>query len=402
MTTATTCRNWTGHALLSYGFRPFFLFSGIWAAFAMGFWLVLLAGADPLPIAFAPVDWHAHAVLFGYLSAVIAGFLLTAVPNWTRRLPVTGWPLAALVGVWMTGRVAVLVGGAWPAGLVAMLDLAFPVALIAFLAREIIAGRNWRNLPVLALMALFASANTLFHWEASQGPAHDGYGLRLGLASVLMLIALIGGRIVPSFTRNWLASRQAAPLPVPFNRADGGVMVLTAVALLAFVIAPHDRATAALCLAAGVATLWRLSRWQGQQTGAEPLVWVLHAAYAMLALGFVAVGVAALDLMAQSSARHVWLAGAIGLMTLAVMTRASLGNAGLPLTASRAVAALYIALIGATGARLLAGIWPGEAWLLHISAVLWIGAFGGFSILYWPLLTRAKHAPKAVSSARPA
>ncbi|MCC5984304.1 MAG: NnrS family protein [Rhodobacteraceae bacterium] len=401
-TTARQSRAWTGPALLSYGFRPFFLFSGIWAAFAMVIWILLLAGGDLLPIAFAPVDWHVHALVFGYLSAVIAGFLLTAVPNWTGRLPVVGWPLAGLVVLWLLGRLAVLIGGGWPAWLVAALDLALPVALIGFLAREIITGRNWRNLPVLGLMALFAVANGLFHLEAAQGPAQDGYGLRLGLAAVLMLIALIGGRIVPSFTRNWLAKRTATPLPVAFNRADGAVLGLTGGALLAFVIAPHGVVTAALCLAAGMANLWRVARWQGWKTGPEPLVWVLHAAYALLALGFLTVGASALDLMPQSGARHVWLAGAIGLMTLAVMTRASLGHAGLPLTASRAVAALYLALIGATLARLLAGLFPAEVWLMHLSAALWILAFGGFALIYWPILTRPKRAARPASRTQPA
>ncbi len=402
MTTATASRNWTGPALLSYGFRPFFLLSGIWAAFAMVYWLMLLAGGAPLPIALAPMDWHVHAFLFGYLSAVIAGFLLTAVPNWTGRLPVVGWPLAGLVGLWVLGRVASLFGASWPAAGFAAADLALPLALIAFLSREIITGRNWRNLPVLGLMALFALANAVFHVEAAHGAAHDGYGLRLGLAAVLMLIALIGGRIIPSFTRNFLAKRQAARLPEAFNRADGAVLGLTSAALLAFVTLPYSGLTAALCLAAGGANVWRLSRWQGHQTTAEPLVWVLHAAYATLALGFLAIGAAALDLMPQSGARHVWLAGAIGLMTLAVMTRASLGHAGLPLSASRPVAALYLALIGATAARLLAGLWPGEIWLLHLSAALWIVAFGGFAILYWPILTRPGRAPKAISATRPA
>ncbi len=393
-TTARQSRDWVGPALLSYGFRPFFLFSGLWAAFAMVLWVLLLIGREPVAVAFSPTDWHAHAFIFGYVSAVIAGFLLTAVPNWTGRLPIVGWPLARMAGLWVLGRLAALFGQSWSAWIVAALDLALPIVLTAFLAREIITGRNWRNLPVLGLLALFALANGLFHIEAAQGSAQDGYGLRLGLAAVIMLIALIGGRIVPSFTRNWLAKRQVSRLPVAFNRADGVVLGLTGLALLAFVFAPYGSITASLCLAAGLANLWRVARWQGWQTRPEPLVWVLHAAYVLLALGFLCVGATALDLMPQSGARHVWLAGAIGLMTLAVMTRASLGHAGLPLTANRPVAALYLALIGAAFVRLLAGLWPGEIWLMHLSAALWIAAFGGFSLIYWPILTRPKRAPK--------
>lgn len=395
---ARAMRNWNGPAVLSYGFRPFFLAAGLWAALAMGLWLALLAGHDFLPLAFAAVDWHVHAFVFGYLSAVIAGFLLTAVPNWTGRLPVVGWPLAGLFGLWILGRAAVLAGAGLPAWSVALADLALPLALVGFLAREIIIGRNWRNLPVLGLLMTFAIANGLFHVEAAVGAAQDGYGLRLGLAAVLMLIALVGGRIVPSFTRNWLVQRQSERLPVPFNRADGMVLALTGLTLLGFVLAPQGIGTALLCLAAGLAHLGRLGRWQGARTGAEPLVWVLHVAYALLALGFLAVGAAAFDLIAQSGARHLWLTGAIGLMTLAVMTRASLGHAGLPLRATRLVAALYVLLVMATVARLGAGLWPGAPWLMHLSAIMWIAAFGGFSILYWPILTGPRIAPRQASA----
>ncbi|MCC5988892.1 MAG: NnrS family protein [Pararhodobacter sp.] len=388
---AEAMRRWQGPAILSYGFRPFFLFAGLWAALAMALWLAMLAGWPSLPLAFVATDWHAHSLVFGYVSAVIAGFLLTAVPNWTGRLPVVGWPLAGLAGLWLLGRAVTLLGGGLPAMAVMLADLAMPLALLGFLGREIVAGRNWRNLPVLGLLSLFALANALFHLEAAAGLlAHDGYGLRLGLATVLMLIALIGGRIVPSFSRNWLARRPGARLPMPFNRADGAVLALTGVALVAFVLAPSGAASAALLATAGLANLWRMARWHGWQSGPEPLLWVLHLAYAMLALGFLAVALAALGMLTPSAARHVWLAGAIGLMTLAVMTRASLGHAGLPLQAGRAITALYLALTSATLARLAAGIWPAEFWLMHLSAALWIGAFGGFVLTFWTILTRPR------------
>lgn len=396
---ASAVRDWRGPAMLSYGFRPFFLLAGLWATATMGLWLALLTGRAPFATAFSAIDWHAHSFVFGYLSAVIAGFLLTAVPNWTGRLPVVGWPLAGLVGLWLLGRGAVLLGAGWPAWLVMLADLALPVALIGFLTHEIIAGRNWRNLPILAILGLFALANGVFHLEARSAPAQDGYGLRLGLAAVILLIVLVGGRIVPSFTRNWLAGRNSHQLPVPFNRHDMAITALSAVALIGFVLTPDGPAAAALCIAAGAANLWRLARWQGWQTASEPLLWVLHMAYAMLALGFIAVGLAAADLIAHSGARHVWLAGAIGLMTLAVMTRASLGHAGRPLTAGPGVTMLYLALAGATLLRFLAGLWPGEMWLMHMSAALWIMAFGGFSVLYWPILTRPRVTPRQPSRA---
>ncbi len=381
--------------ILSFGFRPFFLLAGVWAAGAMAVWVAMLGGRDVLPTAFDPISWHAHEFLFGYLGAVMAGFLLTAVPNWTGSLPVIGWPLAGLAGLWVLGRFAIAVSIHLPPLVTALADLALPLALAAFLLREIAAGRNWRNLPVLTLLVFFLVANALFHVEAARGgfPAQD-LGLRLGLAVAVMLISLIGGRIVPSFTRNWLAQRNATRLPTPFGRADGGVLALTALALAAFVAAPMTLLTAALAGLAGMSHLWRLARWQGRQTGGEALVWVLHAGYAFVPLGFLAVACAATGYLPLSTAVHVWLAGAVGLMSLAVMTRASLGHAGLPLRAGPAVTAIYLAMIVAVAARLAAGIWPAAEALLHLAAASWTAAFGGFVLIYWPILTKPRVATK--------
>lgn len=398
---AKRMRDWRGPAILSYGFRPFFLLAGLWAAAAMVVWVLVLAGRIVLPGPFGPVDWHAHEFLFGYTGAVIAGFVLTAVPNWTGRLPVTGWPLAALVALWISGRVAMVSPLDWR--LVMLVDLSMIAALLAVILREILAGRNWRNLPVAGLVALFGAANALFHVEAAAGAhAADGYGLRGGLAAALMLIALIGGRIIPSFTRNWLAARGAVRLPTAFGRADAAVLWLTALALAGFVGWPGPIPTTVLCPLAGLAHLWRLSRWCGMATRAEPLVWVLHLAYAMLAAGFLAEAAAGLDLLPVAAARHVWLAGAIGLMTLAVMSRASLGHTGRPLHAGKGLAACYIALVLSVAARLAAGVWPLAPSLLHLSAAFWILGFGGYACLFWPVLTGPRVARKPVSGTRPA
>ncbi|MDZ4137105.1 MAG: NnrS family protein [Paracoccaceae bacterium] len=399
-TTSARMRAWSGTAILSFGFRPFFLMASIWAALAMMVWVVMLTGRDVLPTAFDPVGWHAHELLFGYLGAVIAGFLLTAVPNWTGSLPLIGWPLAGLSGLWVLGRVAVAVsGGLAPLG-TALADLAFSLALTGFLAREIIAGRNWKNLPVLALLAGWTLANGLFHWEAARGgsPA-QGTGLRIGLAIAVMLISLIGGRIVPSFTRNWLVQRKATRLPVPFGRADGAVLALTIAALALWSLWPDRMATAVACGLAGLAHLWRLSRWQGVRTGGEALVWVLHAGYAFVPLGFLAIAAGRFVPGLGPAAQHVWMAGAVGLMTLAVMTRASLGHAGRPLHATGATTALYLALIVAVLARLLAGFMPGQGWPLHLAAGAWILAFGGFAVLYWPILARPRKAARTANRA---
>ncbi|MDP4032876.1 MAG: NnrS family protein [Pseudorhodobacter sp.] len=396
-TTAEQMRAWTGPTILSFGFRPFFLLAGIWAALAMGLWIMMLSGKDILPTAFDPVSWHAHEFLFGYLGAVLAGFLLTAVPNWTGRLPIVGWPLAGLVALWLAGRAAVAVSDPAPA-LAMLVDLAFGLALALVIGREIIAGRNWHNLPVLGLISVFILANALFHLETLRGGyAAGSAALRLGLAGAVMLISLIGGRIIPSFTRNWLVQQGSPARPVPFATADKLVLGLSLVALALWVPWPDHAATGAACAVAGLAHLWRLSRWSGRHTGTEPLVWVLHVGYSFVPLGFLLLGAASFGLLPRAAAQHMWMAGAIGLMTLAVMTRASLGHAGRPLRATPAITALYLVLIASVLARLGYGLWPGATWLAYLAATLWIAAFAGFAGVYWPILARPRLARKRVS-----
>ncbi|MBU4529464.1 NnrS family protein [Hoeflea sp.] len=400
-TTAEQMRAWQGPAILSFGFRPFFLLGAAWAAIAMVVWVMMLSGNSPLLTAFDPVAWHAHELLFGYLGAVLAGFLLTAVPNWTGGLPVTGWPLAGLVALWLIGRIAVAVSAALPPYAAMALDLALPVALAGVLLREIIVGRNWRNLPVLSLLAIWMLANAGFHIQAL-GDGLPAYGaeLRLGLLAAIMLISLIGGRIVPSFTRNWLVQQKATRFPAIAGRTDKIILLATAIALAAWVAAPEHAATAALCGLAGLGQTYRLFGWQGRQTSAEPLVWVLHVAYAFVPLGFFAIAGAALLDYPTAAAQHVWMAGGIGLMTLAVMSRASLGHAGRPLKATPAITALYVALIVSVAARFMAGLAPGEDWPLHLAAGAWILAFGGFAVIYFPILARPKLARKAPSGGK--
>lgn len=399
-TSSDKMRAWQGPAILSFGFRPFFLFGALWAALAMVLWMLMLTGSLELPTRFDPVSWHAHEFLFGYLGAVLAGFLLTAVPNWTGRLPIVGWPLAGLVALWGVGRVAVAVSAWLPWWAAMALDLAFPLALAAVLAREIVAGRNWKNLTVLALVLSLSLANALFHIDAAQGgfPA-GGIGLRLGLGGAVLLISLIGGRIVPSFTRNWLAQRRNPALPVPSGQADSLVVLVTLAVLAVWVVWPWQPVTAGLCLLAGAAQLWRLSRWSGRHTGAESLVWVLHAGYLFVPLGFLAVAAGWFLPGMGPAAQHVWMAGAVGLMTLAVMTRASLGHAARPLHATRPITAIYGALILSVLARFLSGAFPAEIWLLHGAATAWIVAFAGFAVIYWPILAYPKQAPRRPSKA---
>lgn len=392
-TSAQQIRAWNGPQILGYGFRPFFLGAALYAAFAMVAWIGALTGAWTIPSAFGPVEWHVHEFPWGYLSAVVAGFMLTAVPNWTGRLPIVGVPLAVLWSSWLMGRIAVFFSAGWPPVLTAALDLSFLVFLIAVLAREIIAGRNWHNLKVLVMVGLLLAGNATYHVEMMRGGmAHDSFGLRIGLASAVLLIAVIGGRIIPSFTRNWLVRRAPGALPMPFDGDDKVIIAVTALALLLWIAMPHALTTAIAMLAAGIANLWRLSRWAGWRSLAEPLVCILHLAYLFLPLGFIAMAAATLfpDAVPHSAGLHTWTVGAIVLMTLAVMTRASLGHSGMPLHADRRISGIYLLAAVAAVARVCAGLFPQADWLLHLAAASWVLAFLIFAVVYAPLFVRPR------------
>lgn len=385
---------WRRLAVLSLGFRPFFLGAALWATIAMCFWIAALVGWITIPSAFDPITWHAHEFLFGYLSAVVAGFLLTAVPGWTGRSPLVGWPLAGLVALWLLGRAAVCFSAHLDPVLVAIAALALMAVMIGVLAREIILGKNWRNAVVIALLLVLLIANAMFHWEFAQlGYAADSMGVRLGLGCAILLISIIGGRIVPSFTRNWLAKQQQDQLPSPFGLIDRITLLATAITIGLWVVLPEDGITGAMLIATGVLHLVRMARWRGLATWRESLVLVLHVGYACVPVGALALGASMLlpDVIPQRTAQHIWMAGAIGLMTMAVMTRATLGHTGRPLKAGPLTIAIYLSLIGAVVLRILAGILPDEALTLHAaSGVLWIGAFGGFVLVFGPMLLRAK------------
>lgn len=392
-TTAEQMRTWRGPAILSFGFRPFFFGAGVWAALAMALWVPMLSGGLTLPTAFDPVSWHAHEFLFGYLTAVIAGFLLTAVPNWTGRLPIVGWPLGALFALWLVGRVAVALSSYLPPLGVALADLAMPLVLAALIGREIVAGKNWRNLMVLAMLGVLALGNGIFHFEAARGDyAAQGYGLRIGLGAVIMMIAVIGGRIVPSFTRNWLVKRGPGRLTVPpMQRFDKVALLGLLAALMIWVVLPDHLFTGTLLALAGALHAIRLARWAGDRTLAEPLVAVLHLGYAFLPLGALALAaeILAPGLFGMAAAQHLWMAGAAGLMTLAVMTRATLGHTGQTLSAGPGTVGIYTALVVAVLARFAAGLWPAQASVPHmVAGTAWILAFAGFALIYGRLLLR--------------
>jgi len=374
-----------GLALFSAGFRPFFFLAAAWSAIAIPVWLCVYAGEVVLPSALAPNLWHVHEMIYGFAFAAIAGFLLTAIPNWTGRLPIRGTPLATLAALWLAGRVAVLASGVIGSIPAAAIDLAFPVAFVAVIARELIAGRNWRNLPMLVALTLLLCGSTLVHLEAMGLAPSASLGNRLGMATVLMLIALVGGRIVPSFTRNWLAkARPKGCLPAQAGKFDMAALLVTAAGLIAWVAVPDSAAAPWLALFAGIAVALRLSRWCGLATLREPLVFILHMGYGWLALGLLLLGFNGLHpVLPATAALHALTAGAIGTMTLAVMTRATLGHSGRALNAGPGTISIYALVTLAAVLRVGSPLAGAEALALTwVAGAAWSAAFGLFAILY--------------------
>ena len=377
-------------AFLSYGFRPFFFGASVYAAAAVPLWLWMhQTGAAPNG-PFAGAAWHAHEMIFGYLAAVMAGFILTAIPNWTGRLPLSGTPLAILFSLWIVGRIACSTVGAPVAAMV--LDLAFPTALCAAIWREVVAGRNWRNAPVAVLLTLFAGANLLHHIEGFR-PELAGSAVRLALGVAAVLIALIGGRIVLSFTRNWLVKQGDPKLPAKFGNIDKLAIAFAVAAMLAWNAAPYHAATGGLLVATGLLLLLRLARWRGIATLREPIVAVLHLGYLWLAASFLMLGFSLLrpGLLPESAALHALTAGAIATMTLAVMTRATRGHTGREIEADAATIAIYAAVNAGALLRVAAPLVTESQLALLAGGALWSAGFALFAIRYGPmLLTRRR------------
>lgn len=385
-----------GPALLSYGFRPFFLGAGVYAVLAMGLWIAALtSGWEVGGTTYGPLNWHAHEMVFGYTTAALAGFMLTAIPNWTGRLPVSGLPLLALVLLWLAGRLAMLVPEALGPYLAAVVEAAFVPALAAIAGREIISGRNWKNLKILIALTVLGAVNIAFHTLVLTG-GDPQYMFRAGISALVALIALVGGRIVPSFTRNWLNKAGASRVPAPFGSLDQAAVTVLVVALAAWTVFPETLPTALLATAAAVLQLWRVLRWRGHATLEEPLVAVLHVAYLFVPIGMAGVALAALGWLQAPSALHLLTVGAIGNMTLAVMTRATLGHTGRRLTASGWTSLAYLLVLVAAVIRPFAELLPDYYHLiLEVSAGAWILAFSVFSVEYGRMLVMPRVGARA-------
>ena len=379
--------------VLHDGWRVFFMAAGLYAVAAMALWLWHLAGGVDLPFGAGPIGWHAHEMIFGFATAALAGFFLTAVPNWTGAKAAPERFIALVAGLWLAGRLAVWFSGGLPAGLVAAVDLAFVPVLAAKLLTQLLKRPKPQNMMFLLLLTLVWLGNLLVHLDW-MGLADTGaQGLRGGLLAVCAMIAVLGGRVTPAFTRNaLLRADPAAAVPVSRARLDmAGIALAMLTAALAVIGAP-DALTGPVALGAGVVAALRLAGWRTARTLGDPIVWALHAGYGMLALGLAAWGLALMGVGPEIGALHILGVGAVGGMTLAVMSRASLGHAGLPLVAPGGVALGFALMPLAVLLRWAASRWPGSMYELGTlgAGLIWTLAFALYLVALWPVWTRPR------------
>ncbi len=381
------------HPFFRGGFRPFFFGGSAWALIALSLWICVLTGEISLPTALEPLAWHRHEMLFGFVGAVIGGFLLTAVPNWTGRLPIAGWPLGGLFALWLAARLALLFSALTGLWLAAILDVGVFLLLGLVAAREVLEANN-RNVPVVGMVLLFGLADLLDYLGASGAMPLPDLGWQLAIAIVVLLISLIGGRIIPSFTRNWMIKRgMKIGLPGQPDRFDKFAIAATAVAMLLWLTGPDETPIGLVVLAAAILQAVRWARWNGYRTFADPLVLILHVGYLWIPVGLALLGLSLSGLVPRSAAIHALTAGAMATMILAVMTRASLGHTARELKANAATMIIYLLVTAgallrvAASLRLIAydrgieaaGLAWGAAFLLFVLAyarVLWSPRLG--------------------------
>lgn len=364
-------RAYRGPVILASGHRPFFLAAGLFAALGLALWVAAMAGHLPMS-----ASWHGHEMVFGFAVAAIAGFLMAAVPKWTGGEAIQGGRLLLLLGLWLAGRIAMIADAApW-------LDLLFLPVFGAFILADIVRVRNIRNYPVPAMLFGLAALNLLYHFY---DPA---VALHAAIYLIAALIALIGGRIVPAFTQNALRLAQRRDIACTTPRWIDAVAVPSViVVVLAEIAAPRSALGGVAALVAGVVLLVRMAGWQTLRTRAMPIVWILHVGYLWVPVGFLLKAAADLgDWFPPTAALHALSAGAIGVMIMAVASRAALGHAGLPLRVSRWTILAYVLIIA--GALIRVAFPHLHAMLL--AGALWSLGYAIFSMVYWPVLTRPR------------
>ena len=375
-----------GFALWNLGFRPLYLLAGLFATLSIPVWMAQYAGWSGGHAIIAGPLWHAHEMLFGYALAVIVGFLFTAGRNWANQPTPSGATLAAIAALWVAARVLVLTPYALAA---AAADTAFALAAAAAIAVPFVRSGNRRNYFFIALLLGLGLANLAFHLGmAGVLDLPVQRGLQVGLDMVLFIMVVMSGRVIPMFTMNGIPGVVCVRVPWIERLAPAIVLVL----LAADVIGAPDRVVGPIASMAAAVHAARLGLWRPWLTLKKPIVWILHFAYAWIALALALRALAAYALVPASLATHALTVGAIGGLTLGMMTRTSLGHTGRPLETGRAELFCYIAIQLAALARVFLPLaLPSfHLYAIVVSGLLWSLAFGVFTIAYWPILWRPR------------
>ena len=384
--------------IFSNGFRPLFICTALSALALLCWWISYLYGYLPGPSSsFSPIAWHSHEMLFAFIGSAIGGFLLAAVAKWSGRTPVNGVPLMLLVACWILGRVAISFGAGFSPELILIADSSYWILLALLVGREILISRNYRNLKVVLILMLFILLNSLFHLGsfpqfAEELPELQSYAIRAALMLVCLLISLIGGRIIPAFTGNWLRQKQIRDnqqlplkLPAPFGAADIVAVIATILLAFSWTLFPEALGTAAIAVIASMLQLFRLARWNSLSIIREPMLLSLHIGYAWIGVGFLIIAVSVFsNAVPTSTAVHALSVGAMAGLILSVAARAALGHTNRLLKAGGLMTIAFWVINLAALTRVLASLYPTH--FLPVSAVLWLLAFLLFAIRYLPIL----------------
>ena len=374
-----------GFALWNLGFRPFYLLASIFSAISVPLWAAQVSGYLSYAHLRGPV-WHGHEMLFGYTVAVVAGFLLTAVRNWTGQPTPSGAPLMALAALWVCGRVLVLT----PFGMAAaVVNAAFPVAVALAIGMPLVRARNVRNYFFIGLLLFMGTLILAVHLALLERfDLSPRLGLQLALDMVLFIMVVMGGRVIPMFTNNGVPGTNATRHTLVEKCAIGAVILLFVADLLQW----PQSVIAVIALTGALVHGMRLVLWKTWRTLAVPLVWILHAAYAWIVLHLALRGLSALELMSGSYAIHALTTGAIGGMTLGMMTRTARGHTGRPLIADGFELTMFLLIQIAAVVRVFGSMAFPTLYLpsIQVSGVVWAAAFGLYAVRYWPVLTRPR------------
>ena len=380
--------------LLAHPFRPFFLLTGVYGVLVVLAWFCFLFAGLTLPLGWSPLQWHSHEMLYGLIPAAIAGFVLTAMCNWTGARPLQDGGLLALILLWLMGRLVMWLAGWLPAWLVALVDLAFLPVLAVYVTRILLHHGNRRNLILVAVLAMLFMGNLLMHIGFVSGdPGWLRIGQQQGLDLIMLLMVIIAGRIIPAFTANWLRNAGGDADRV-FRSPWTDRLAITGVVLLIPLgwWSGESTALGVVALLAAMANALRLVQWRGWLAAREPLLWILHLAYFWIVSALLLRGIAAFTpVIPDNLWQHLLGVGAMGTLILGVMTRVAMGHTGRPLKLPKYGLAIYIAIIAATVLRVLAAAHLMDYRLgVSLAALFWVLAFGLFVILYLPILARPR------------